>query len=70
MAKVIKINENFTLGMSSREADTNDTVLDVDVRFENPKDDALVIQYLNTWLRAIGRTNIVVTAAGTKKGDA
>ena len=70
MAKVIKINENFTLGMSSREADTNDTVLDVDVRFENPKDDALVIQYLNTWLRAIGRTNIVVTATGTKKGDA
>ena len=55
-----KINENFTFGFTSRDSNTNDTLLDVDVRFENPKDDSSIIQKINIWLQAIGRTNIVV----------
>jgi len=56
-----KINENFTFGFTSRDSNTNDTLLDVDVRFENPKDDSSIIQKINIWLQAIGRTNIVVS---------
>ena len=56
-----KINENFTFGYTSRDSNTSDTLLDVDVRFENPKDDSSIIQKMNIWLQATGRTNIVVS---------
>jgi hypothetical protein len=56
-----KINENFNLNYSSREQNTNDTVLDCNVSFENPKGDDIIIYRLNTWLEAIGRDQIIVT---------
>ena len=55
-----RIVENFTLNFSSRDEQTSDTVADVSMSFENPKDDATVVTRLNTWLTAIGRTNIIV----------
>lgn len=56
-----RITENFSLSFSSRDEQSNDTVADVSINFENPKDDATVVTRLNTWLTAIGRTNIIVT---------
>lgn len=60
MARAQKINENFSLSYNSREDQSGDTVADIDVRFDNPKDDSVVINRLNTWLRAIGREDIEV----------
>jgi len=61
MAKVQKINESFTLSFNSREDQSGDTVADIDIRFDNPKDDSVLINRLNTWLKAIGREDIVVS---------
>ena len=60
MAKNQKINENFSLSFSSREDGTGDTVMDCNINFDNPRDDSVIIHRLNTWLQAIGRTEIVV----------
>jgi len=60
MAKTVKVNESFSLDFSSREDQSGDTVADVNIRFDNPKDDSIVIDRLNRWLVAIGRTNIEV----------
>jgi hypothetical protein len=68
MAKVTKINENFTLSFNSREADSGDTVMDVSINFDNPKDDGVIVHRLNTWLTAIGRTDLVVSYVERKKG--
>ena len=68
MAKTTKINENFSLNYSSREENTNDTVMDCNINFENPKDDSTIIHRLNTWLQAIGRTEIVVVPKEYPKG--
>jgi hypothetical protein len=61
MTRIAKINENFSLSYNSREEQTGDTVTDIDVRFDNPKDDSIIIKNLNLWLQAIGRTDIVVS---------
>jgi len=68
MAKAIKINENFSLNFSSREADSGDTVMDCNINFDNPKDDSTIIHRLNTWLNAIGRSDIVVAPKEYPKG--
>jgi hypothetical protein len=68
MAKSIKINENYSLNFSSREDGTGDTVMDCNINFDNPKDDTVVIHRLNTWLQAIGRTDIVVQPREHPKG--
>lgn len=68
MAKTVKINENFSLNYSSREDGNGDTVMDCNINFENPKDDSIVIHRLNTWLQAIGRTDIVVQPKEHIKG--
>jgi hypothetical protein len=68
MAKVVKINENFSLSYNSREADSGDTVMDCNINFDNPKDDSTIIHRLNTWLKAIGRTEIEVTPKEYPKG--
>ena len=60
MAKVLKVNENFSLSYNSREDQSGDTVADIDIRFDNPKDDSVIIKRLNTWLQAIGRDDIEV----------
>ena len=66
MAKTIKINENFSLNYNSREDQTGDSVMDCNISFDNPKDDATLIHRLNTWLRAIGREDIVVSPTSGK----
>ena len=60
MSKQEKINENFSLSYNSREDGTGDTVMDVSINFDNPKSDSIIVDRLNTWLQAIGRTDIVV----------
>lgn len=67
MAK-IKINESFSLNFNSREADSGDTVMDCNISFDNPRDDSVTIHRLNTWLQAIGRTDIVVVPKEHPKG--
>jgi hypothetical protein len=69
MARAQKINENFSLSYNSREDQSGDTVADIDVRFDNPKDDTVLINRLNTWLNAIGREDIVVGSKKTTKGE-
>ena len=69
MAKVLKVNENFSLSYNSREDQSGDTVADIDIRFDNPKDDSVIIKRLNTWLQAIGRDDIVVSPKKLPKGD-
>jgi hypothetical protein len=67
MAKAPKINENFSLRYSAREDQTGDTVMDCSIEFDNPKDDSVIIHRLNTWLKAIGRADIVVAPTEFKK---
>jgi hypothetical protein len=69
MAKVLKVNENFSLSYNSREDQSGDTVADIDIRFDNPKDDSVIIKRLNTWLQAIGREDIVVSPKKFPKGE-
>jgi len=57
--KKVKINENFSLRYNSREEDSGDTVMDLDINFDNPSEEVLVAR-LNTWLVAIGRDNLSV----------
>jgi hypothetical protein len=68
MARTQKINETFSLSYNSREDQSGDTVADIDIRFDNPKDDSVVINRLNTWLKAIGREDIVVGPTKLSKG--
>lgn len=68
MAKIVKVNENFSLNYNSREDQSGDTVMDCNISFDNPKDDSAVIHRLNTWLMAIGRTEIVVVPKEYPKG--
>lgn len=68
MAKVTKVNESFTLNYSSREDGTGDTIMDCSINFENPRDDSAIIHRLNTWLQAIGRTDIEVGPKESPKG--
>jgi hypothetical protein len=68
MAKAIKVNENFSLNFSSREDQSGDTVMDCNINFDNPKDDSTIIHRLNTWLQAIGRTEIMVSPKEYPKG--
>ena len=68
MAKSPKTNENFSLNFSSREDGTGDTVMDCNINFDNPRDDSAIIHRLNTWLQAIGRTEIVVQPREHPKG--
>ena len=69
MARSNKVNENFSLSYNSREENTGDSVADIDIRFDNPKDDSVLINRLNTWLQAIGRTEIVVAPKKYIKGE-
>jgi len=60
MVKQVKVNETFSLDYSSREDQSGDTVADINVRFDNPKDDSVIVDRLNRWLVAIGRANLQV----------
>lgn len=60
MSRTNKINENFNLTYNSRYDHNNDSDADISINFDNPKDDSVLVARLNTWLKAIGRDNIVV----------
>jgi len=68
MAKAVKVNENYSLSYSSREDQSGDTVMDCNINFDNPKDDSIIVHRLNTWLQAIGRTELVVSYKERKLG--
>jgi len=68
MAKAVKINESYSLNYSSREDQSGDTVMDCNINFDNPKDDSIIVHRLNTWLQAIGRTELVVSYKERKLG--
>ena len=54
--------------MTYRSSDNGngDTIADISLSFDNPKDDSVVVARLNTWLKAIGRDNIEVKAKAVK----
>ena len=60
MVKQVKVNETFSLDYSSREDQSGDTVADINVRFDKPKDDSVIVDRINRWLVAIGRANLQV----------
>ena len=66
MAKLVKINEDFSLRYNSREEQSGDTVLDLNVDFSNPKEQSTVATRLNTWLTAIGYMELEVVVKKTK----
>jgi len=43
----------YRLSYSSRNSETRNTIMDLDVSFENPSDEVLQ-KRINTWLTAIG----------------
>lgn len=68
MAKSTKVRENFSLRFNSRDDHVGDTLMDCNIEFENPKDDSIIMHRLNTWLTAIGKTDIVVVLKENKLG--
>lgn len=52
MARSKKVNESFTVGYNSREKNTNDSVKDISMTWEN-RDLEDIKNNLNTWIRAI-----------------
>ena len=65
MAKNIKVNENYNLTYASSEDESRDTVSDINISFDNPKDETVVINRLNRWLTAIG-LDLEVVVKGKK----
>jgi len=59
-------NENFSMTYRSSDNGNGDTIADISLSFDNPKDDSVVVTRLNTWLKAIGRDNIEVKAKAVK----
>jgi len=66
MAKLVKVNEDFSLRYNSREDQTGDTVLDLNIDFSNPKEQSTVATRLNTWLVAIGYMDLEVVVKEKK----
>ncbi len=59
MSKGVKMKEHFTLRYSSTETDSGDSIMDLELNFDNPSENTLIAR-LNTWLIAIGRENLQV----------
>ena len=53
--------ENFTLLYKLNDDEKHDTLLNLEMNFDNPSDD-LFVKRLNTWLKAIGRENLYVAS--------
>ena len=53
------MKEHFTLRYSSTESDSGDSIMDLELNFDNPSENTLIAR-LNTWLIAIGRENLQV----------
>ena len=55
--RVLRMKEHFTLRYTASE--DNDTVIELDMSFDNPNDEMLV-QRMRDWLNAIGKNNVNV----------
>jgi len=53
------MKEHFTLRYSSTESDSGDSIMDLEMNFDNPSE-TILISRLNAWLVAIGRENLQV----------
>lgn len=53
------MKEHFTLRYSSTESDSGDSIMDLELNFDNPNQNTLLAR-LNTWLIAIGRENFQI----------
>lgn len=53
------MKEHFTLRYSSTEGDSGDSIMDLELNFDNPNQNTLLAR-LNTWLVAIGRENFQI----------
>ena len=54
------MNEQFTLRYSLNDKERNESVMDLEMNFNNPSEEMLIGR-LNTWLKAITRKNLEVT---------
>ena len=53
--------ENFSLRYTLNDDEKHDTLLNLEMNFDNPSDD-LFVKRLNTWLKAIGKQNLYVAS--------
>ena len=53
------MKEHFTLRYSSTESESGDSIMDLELNFDNPSEFVLISR-INTWLKAIGRENLQV----------
>jgi len=53
------MKEHFTLRYSSTESESGDSIMDLELNFNNPSESILIAR-LNTWLKAIGRENLKI----------
>lgn len=53
-------NENFMIRYTLNDDEKNDTLLNLEMSFDNPSPD-LLVKRLNTWLKAIGREQLEVS---------
>jgi hypothetical protein len=61
------MKEHFTLRYSSTESESGDSIMDLEMNFDNPSESILIAR-LNTWLKAIGRENLKI-CLDTKSND-
>jgi hypothetical protein len=54
------ISRNYQLQFNSRNTANSDTILEVNVSWENPINDAVIADRINAWLVAIGANLEVV----------
>ena len=53
------MKEHFTLRYSSTESESGDSIMDLEMNFDNPSE-SILISRINTWLKAIGRENLKI----------
>ena len=58
------MKEHFTLRYSSTDNETNDTIMDLEINFDNPNE-ASFIAKLNIWLIAIGKSNLQICSSNS-----
>lgn len=60
--------ENFSLRYTLNDDEKHDTLLNLEMNFDNPSDD-LFVKRLNTWIKAIGKQNLQVSFIATVKKE-
>ena len=62
------MNEQFTLRYSLNDKERNESVMDLEMNFNNPSEEMLIGR-LNTWLKAITRKNLEVSLIKNNKKE-